>query len=145
MTAIRDMEPGDIDALVAIEQACFAAGYADKMMTAEDFAEVPGDEHVALFCAVEGAEVAGYAFLLFEDGAANFDSLAVSPSHQGKGLGPRLIAPVLDRADAARLPCWLESTNPKNHTFYRRCGFEIADQHAVDGGPTITFFARRPR
>ncbi len=71
--------------------------------------------------------------------------LGIDPAHQGKGLGPRLIAPVLDRADAERRPCWLESTNPKNHTFYVRCGFEIADQHAVDGGPTITFFARRPR
>lgn len=72
--------------------------------------------------------------------------LGIDPAHQGQGLGPRLLAPVLDRADAARRPCWLESTNPKNHSFYVRNGFEIADQHAVDGGgPTITFFVRRPR
>ena len=78
---IRNMAAGDVDALTAIEVACFAAGYADKMMTRADFAEVLTDPHAALFCAVEGGEVAGYAFLLLEDGAANFDSLAVSPAH----------------------------------------------------------------
>jgi len=84
---IRNMAAGDVDALTAIEVACFAAGYADKMMTREDFAEVFDPPARRLFCAVEGGEVAGYAFLLLEDGAANFDSLAVSPAHQGKGLG----------------------------------------------------------
>ena len=44
---IRDMEAGDVDALAAIEVACFAAGYADKMMSREDFAEVLTDEHAA--------------------------------------------------------------------------------------------------
>lgn len=70
--------------------------------------------------------------------------LGIDPAHQGRGLGPKLLAPVTDRADAARQPCWLESTNPKNHSFYLRMGFEIADQVATDG-PTITFFLRRPR
>ncbi len=87
---IRDMQAQDVDALAAIEVACFAAGYADKMMSREDFAEVLADEDAALFCAMEGDEVAGYAFLILEDGAANFDSLAVSPAHQGKGLGEKL-------------------------------------------------------
>ncbi|HVK77714.1 MAG TPA: GNAT family N-acetyltransferase [Kofleriaceae bacterium] len=73
-------------------------------------------------------------------------ALGVDPAHQGRGLGPRVIAPVLERCDATRTLAWLESTNPKNHTFYRRCGFEVADQVAITGGgPTITFFARRPR
>ena len=71
---IRNMAAGDVDALTAIEVACFAAGYADKMMTRADFAEVLGDEHATLFCAVEGEDVAGYAFLILEDGAANFDT-----------------------------------------------------------------------
>jgi len=71
--------------------------------------------------------------------------LGVDPSHQGRGLGPKLLAPVLARADDARQPCWLESTNPRNHAFYLRSGFEVADQHAVEDGPTITFFLRRPR
>lgn len=71
--------------------------------------------------------------------------LGIDPSHQGRGLGPRLLAPVLERCDDQRILAWLESTNPKNHSFYLRSGFEIADRHDIADGPTITFFARRPR
>jgi GNAT superfamily N-acetyltransferase len=71
--------------------------------------------------------------------------LGVDPAHQGKGLGHRLVAPVLDRCDAERRLAWLESTNPKNHAFYRRLGFAEVDRLPFDGGPTITFFARQPR
>ena len=71
--------------------------------------------------------------------------LGIDPSHQGKGLGARLLAPVLDRADADRTPCWLESANPRNHGFYRRLGFEVADTHRFSDAFEMTFFARRPR
>ncbi len=71
--------------------------------------------------------------------------LGIDPAHQGRGLGPRLLAPVLDRCDAERRLTWLESANPKNHAFYRRLGFVAVDQHAFAGGPTLTFFARQPR
>jgi GNAT superfamily N-acetyltransferase len=70
--------------------------------------------------------------------------LGVDPAHQGKGLGHRLVAPVLERCDAERRLAWLESTNPKNHAFYHRLGFAEVDRQAFDG-LTITFFARDPR
>ena len=89
---IRNIASDDIDALVAIERACFAAGYADKMMSAEDFADVLDDERSALFCAVDGGVVAGYAFLIMEDGAANFDSLAVSPHIRARALARSFFA-----------------------------------------------------
>lgn len=72
-------------------------------------------------------------------------ALGVDPAHQGRGHGARLLAPVLARADATRTLTWLESTNPRNHAFYRRMGFDVAEQVAIAGGPTITFFARAPR
>lgn len=72
-------------------------------------------------------------------------ALGIDPARQGHGLGPRLLAPVLERCDDQRVLAWLESTNPKNHSFYRRSGFELADHHDVAGGPTISFFARRSR
>lgn len=71
--------------------------------------------------------------------------LGVDPAHQGKGLGAAVLAPTLARCDHARELAWLESTNPKNHSFYRRLGFEVAHATPIPGGPTITFFARRPR
>lgn len=71
--------------------------------------------------------------------------LGVDPAHQGRGLGAALLAPVLARCDHDRSLAWLESTNPANHGFYRRQGFELAHQTAIPAGPTISFFARRPR
>jgi GNAT superfamily N-acetyltransferase len=71
--------------------------------------------------------------------------LGIDPAFQGRGLGPRLLAPVLDRADADGLLCWLESANPKNHGFYRRLGFEVADVHRFTDEFSLTFFARQPR
>ncbi len=71
--------------------------------------------------------------------------LGVDPAHQGKGLGAAVLAPTLARCDDARQLAWLESTNPKNHSFYRRIGFELAHQTPIPGGPTVSFFARRPR
>jgi ribosomal-protein-alanine N-acetyltransferase len=140
---IRDMAPDDIDALVAIEQACFSAGYADKMMSAEDFADVLEDEHAALFCAIADNEVAGYAFLILEDGAANFDSLAVSPAHQGKGLGEQLFRHVErychDNA-IPRLNLEIKETNyallKRYHGWGYRC-FEIEPGFYADGWGAI--------
>ena len=71
--------------------------------------------------------------------------LGIDPAFQGRGLGPRLLAPVLDRCDADGLLCWLESANPKNHGFYRRLGFEVADVHRFTDDFSLTFFARQPR
>lgn len=71
--------------------------------------------------------------------------LGIDPALQGRGLGPRLLAPVLERADADRRLCWLESANPKNHAFYRRAGFEVADVHRFSDAFSLTFFARQPR
>jgi GNAT superfamily N-acetyltransferase len=71
--------------------------------------------------------------------------LGVAPAHQGRGLGAKVVAPVLDTCDATRTLAWLESTNPANHGFYRRLGFVVAHEETLRGGPTFTFFARQPR
>jgi ribosomal-protein-alanine N-acetyltransferase len=140
---IRNIASDDIDALVAIERACFTAGYADKMMSAEDFADVLDDEHSALFCALDGDVVAGYAFLIIEDGAANFDSLAVSPAHQGKGLGEKLFRHVErychDNA-IPRLNLEIKETNyallKRYHGYGYKC-FEIEPGFYADGWGAI--------
>ena len=121
---IRNIASDDIDALVAIERACFTAGYADKMMSAEDFADVLDDEHS-------------------EDGAANFDSLAVSPAHQGKGLGEKLFRHVErychDNA-IPRLNLEIKETNyallKRYHGYGYKC-FEIEPGFYADGWGAI--------
>lgn len=140
---IRDMLPQDVDALVAIETACFEAGYADKMMSREDFAEIPDDAHAALFCAIEGDQVAGYAYVLAEDGQAHFDSLAVSPAHQGKGLGDRLFKRIEQFCAERKIPrlnLEIKETNypllKRYHGYGYKC-FEIEPGFYADGWGAI--------
>ena len=71
--------------------------------------------------------------------------LGVDPSQQGRGLGVAVVRPVLERCDAERMLAWLESANPKNHSFYHRLGFEAAAEQTFGDGPTLTWFARQPR
>ncbi|MBN1246539.1 MAG: GNAT family N-acetyltransferase [Anaerolineae bacterium] len=52
-------------------------------------------------------------------------TLGVAPDRQGHGVGSALLRPVLARADAARVPCYLETETDYNVAFYRRRGFEV--------------------
>lgn len=56
--------------------------------------------------------------------------LGVSPELWGKGVGPALIAPVLQRADQEGMPVYLETETEKNVRFYTRHGFKVVNQGA---------------
>nr|WP_321362027.1 GNAT family N-acetyltransferase [uncultured Hyphomonas sp.] len=43
---------------------------------------------------------------------------------RGTGLGKLMMAPMTAAADKARLPCYLENSNPQNTGFYMSHGFE---------------------
>jgi ribosomal protein S18 acetylase RimI-like enzyme len=51
--------------------------------------------------------------------------LGVDPARHGLGLGSALLRAVIARADAARAPTYLDTTNERNLVFYGRAGFEI--------------------
>jgi ribosomal protein S18 acetylase RimI-like enzyme len=53
-------------------------------------------------------------------------ALGVDPPHQGRGVGGKLLQPVLAEADAAGLPCYLETETERNVAFYRKHGFDVA-------------------
>ena len=55
--------------------------------------------------------------------------LGVSPSQQGRGLGRALLAPTLNQADAAHVPCFLETYNAASLRFYNRLGFKAVADH----------------
>jgi GNAT superfamily N-acetyltransferase len=72
--------------------------------------------------------------------------LGVEPSCQGQGIGGTLIQPILARADADGLPCYLETGTEKNVRFYRKRGFEVlAEETIPGGGPRFWGMARNPR
>ena len=72
-------------------------------------------------------------------------TIGVRPRAQGKGLGRRLIAPVLAACDRTGLPAYLENSNPKNRGFYGSCGFEHMGMIDIDGAPPLEAMLRQPR
>jgi ribosomal protein S18 acetylase RimI-like enzyme len=72
--------------------------------------------------------------------------LGVEPSHQRKGLGVKLMRPVLERAGRAAEACYLETENPRNVAFYRAAGFELIvnGEEAGDTGVHFWTFRRIP-
>jgi len=66
---------------------------------------------------------------------------------QGKGMGSKCIKVGLDRADKQGVPCYLESSNPKNVPFYERMGFRTVETlNIADGkGPLMTLMLREAR
>ncbi len=62
--------------------------------------------------------------------------VAVDPDAQRRGLGSALVMEGLGCADADNCPCYLETSDERNVTFYERFGFTIAGTAALgEGGP----------
>lgn len=72
-------------------------------------------------------------------------TLAVEPAHQGRGLGKDLMAPMLARCDAEKLPAYLECVT-HNVPLYRGRGFEVVGEAPLTGGgPMMHFMWRKPQ
>ena len=57
---------------------------------------------------------------------------------QGQGLGRKLMTPMLEAADKAGLPVYLENSNPANRGFYGSFGFERVSLFSpVEGSPPL--------
>jgi GNAT superfamily N-acetyltransferase len=67
--------------------------------------------------------------------------LGVDPSRQGTGVGGALLRVGFARADGGRLPCYLDTAQPRNVSFYERHGFKVLTQgvEPVSALPYWTF------
>ena len=73
--------------------------------------------------------------------------LGVEPSAQRRGLGGALMRPILERADAEQLPCYLETENQRNLAFYLKQGFDmiVNGEEAGISGVRFWTFRRMPK
>jgi ribosomal protein S18 acetylase RimI-like enzyme len=71
--------------------------------------------------------------------------IGVDPAQQGRGYGSALMEHALIRCDRDKKFAYLESSNPKNMTLYKRHGFELLGTIQVGASPPICPMLRKPR
>jgi ribosomal protein S18 acetylase RimI-like enzyme len=71
--------------------------------------------------------------------------IGVDPAQQGRGYGSALMEHALIRCDRDKKFAYLESSNPKNMTLYKRQGFELLGTIQVGASPPIFPMLRKPR
>ena len=71
--------------------------------------------------------------------------IGIAPQAQGRGLGRKLLEPMLAEADAATASCYLETFSMRNVTFYTRLGFGVVGRpHEPTTGAHYVIMLRRP-
>lgn len=71
--------------------------------------------------------------------------IGVEPASGRRGVGGRLLAPVLVQADDAGHHCYLETYREENLAFYRKHGFDVfATGEVPQGGPRFWTMLRAP-
>ena len=69
--------------------------------------------------------------------------LGVDPDAQGRGIAGQILAPMLDRLDRERFRPFLETAQPRNVSYYRRYGFEVAGEMPVPSSEIVFWGMRR--
>jgi ribosomal protein S18 acetylase RimI-like enzyme len=71
--------------------------------------------------------------------------IGVEPARQGQGVGAALLRPMLARADRENLPVYLETHHAANVAFYRKVGFDVAEEGRMPGSAVNVYaMVRRP-
>ena len=71
--------------------------------------------------------------------------IGVDPSYQGKGHGDAPMRHALELCDREHAPAYLESTNPRNISLYKRHGFEALVTIQIGSSPPLVPMLRKPR
>jgi GNAT superfamily N-acetyltransferase len=72
--------------------------------------------------------------------------LGVDVPLQRRGIGSALMQPVLKKADADGVTCYMDTAEPRSLPFYRRHGFDVVvDMIEPSSGLRLWFLRREPR
>lgn len=128
---LRPARAGDVDALLAIEEAVFRT----DRLSRESFRRLIASKSAAVIVAARDGRVAGYCTVLFRANSptARLYSIAVGPGQSGRGIGRMLIA-AAEREARARscnaLRLEVREDNPRAIAIYRKSGFRTTGSQA---------------
>ncbi len=106
---------------VPLSEAKIAEKASEKHAALE---QVMGPECLRVFTDIEASMAESEAGLNLAD-HWYLSILGVDPSMQGRGLGGRLVTPVLREADALGVASYLTTFTPRNISFYQRLGYRV--------------------
>jgi GNAT superfamily N-acetyltransferase len=131
-TEVREATREDLRHLQAIEAAAdttyeplFGRLDWEPPSTGEWRARQPG------FVLVAGDPPVGFAHVLWLEGTAHLEQLAVHPDHQRQGIGTGLVRAAVQRAGNAghaRLTLSTYADVPWNRPYYERLGFAVVER-----------------
>jgi GNAT superfamily N-acetyltransferase len=100
-------------------------------------------------CGGEADERLGFFADLYAAGPPephwHLTAVAVAPRSQNKGLGRKVIEPMLSQCDRLGVPAYLEATTPRSRTLYESLGFETTSVVGPVGAPKLALMWREPQ
>jgi ribosomal-protein-alanine N-acetyltransferase len=135
---IRSATRDDIPVIMKIERASFGRHAWER----DEFLDYLAEPETCIFLvAVAGGGVAGYIIGFYEHSRAEVDSVAVKPSHRGRGVAAALMArltSLLRRRGFSTLKLMVRLNNAPGIALYRRLGFareRRINRYYDDGAP----------
>ncbi|WP_353859537.1 ribosomal protein S18-alanine N-acetyltransferase [Azospirillum formosense] len=121
---LRQAQPADIPALLAIEERCFAT----DRLTRRSFQYLLTKAKATGLVEVHSGAVVGYALVSFHSGTslARLYSFAVDPDHRGRGVAKRLLAAAEQAArsrDCIYLRLEVRRDNAPAIDLYKKAGY----------------------
>lgn len=149
---LRRMEPRDLPAVLAIEEAVFGDDAWPRSFFERDLANERAVylvlELVEATVQPERGELVGYAGFWLLDDEANLMNIAIAPAWQGRGWGEHLLQETMAqmRLGGAEV-CTLEVRvgNTRAQALYRKLGFEVTGRrkrYYQDNGEDALLMAR---
>jgi ribosomal protein S18 acetylase RimI-like enzyme len=60
------------------------------------------------------------------------DMIGIDSLHQNRGFAKQMIMAKLEKFDAKKIPCYLETSNVKNVEYYAKYGFRLVNEYSFD-------------